>query len=109
MASNNVIIVNDGNFDSEVLRSSLPVLIDFTATWCQPCRAVAPLVDQVADEYKDQFKVAKVDIDDSPAIARKYGIRGVPTLLVIKDGDVFDQMVGAVPKAQIVALVKRAL
>jgi len=109
MANENVILVNDGNYDSEVLQSSLPVLIDFSASWCGPCRAVAPLIDALADEYKDKFKVAKVDVDESPDVARKHGIRGVPTLVVIKDGAIVDQMVGAVPKAQIVALMERAL
>ncbi|MBN1652145.1 MAG: thioredoxin [Deltaproteobacteria bacterium] len=109
MASDNVIHVNDGNYDSEVLKSSLPVLIDFSASWCGPCHVVAPLIDQLADEYKDRFKVAKVDVDESPNVARKHGIRGIPTLIVIKNGNVFDQMVGAAPKAQIAALMERAL
>ena len=97
--------VNDLNFDDEVLKSSVPVLVDFSATWCQPCRAIAPLVDQLAGEYDGRVKVTTVDIDESPATAQKFRIRGVPTLLMIKDGKVVGQQVGAVPKAKIQALI----
>jgi thioredoxin 1 len=104
-----VIPVNDINFDSEVLKSSVPVLVDFSATWCGPCRAIAPLVDQLAGEYDGRVKVTTLDIDESPATAQKYGIRGVPTLLMIKDGEVVAQQVGAAPKAKIAALMERGL
>lgn len=104
-----VIPVNDLNFDAEVLQSDKPVLVDFTATWCQPCRAVAPLVAQLAEEYEGKAKVTAVDIDEAPATAQKYQIRGVPTLLMIKDGEVVGQQVGAVPKAKIQALLDGAL
>ncbi len=104
-----VIPVNDINFDSEVLKSSVPVLVDFSATWCGPCRAIAPLVDQLAGEYDGRVKVTTIDIDESPATAQKYGIRGVPTLLMIKDGQVVAQQVGAAPKAKIAALMDRGL
>ncbi len=109
MAGKNVHEVNDLNFDQEVLQSDVPVLVDFTATWCGPCRQVSPLVDQVADEYEGKLKVTKLDIDDAPATAQKYGIRGVPTLYVFKGGEVVAQQVGAVPKNVIQALVERAL
>ena len=109
MASDKVVAVTDGNFDSEVLQSSVPVLLDFTAGWCQPCKAVAPIVAELAGEYEGRVKVGKVDIDEAPGTAQKYGIRGVPTLMVVKGGEVFDKIVGAVPKAKIVALVERAL
>src|SRR5690606_27640740 len=101
--------VNDLSFDSEVLKSSVPVLVDFTATWCGPCRALAPLLDQVADEYQGRVKVAKVDIDDSPQTAQNYGIRGVPALYVFKGGEVVGQQLGLVPKNVIQQLVERAL
>jgi len=104
-----VIPVNDINFDSEVLKSAIPVLVDFSATWCGPCRAIAPLVGQLAGEYDGRVKVTTVDIDESPATAQKYGIRGVPTLLVIKGGQVVAQQVGAAPKAKIAALMERGL
>lgn len=104
-----VIPVNDINFDTEVLKSSVPVLVDFSATWCGPCRAIAPLVDQLAGEYDGRVKVTTLDIDESPATAQKYGIRGVPTLLMIKDGQVVAQQVGAAPKAKIASLMDRAL
>jgi thioredoxin 1 len=109
MAGKNVFEVNDLNFDQEVLQSDVPVLVDFTATWCGPCRQVAPLVDQVADEYAGRVKVTKLDIDDAPGTAQKYGIRGVPTLYVFKGGQVVAQQVGAVPKNMIQQLVERAL
>jgi thioredoxin 1 len=109
MAGDKVMEVNDANFESEVLKSAIPVLIDFSATWCAPCRAIAPFVDQVATEYEGRAKVVAVDIDQSPAVARQYGIRGVPTLLVIKNGEVVAQQVGAVPKAHIAKMLDRAL
>ena len=109
MAGKNVHAVNDLNFDTEVLRSEVPVLVDFTATWCGPCRQIAPLVDQLADEYAGRVKVTKLDIDESPNTAAKYGIRGVPTLYVFKGGSVVAQQVGAVPKKTIAALMDRAL
>ena len=109
MSGDKVINVNDINFDSEVLKSNIPVLVDFSATWCQPCRAIAPLVDQLAGEYEGRVKVTAVDIDESPATAQKFQIRGVPTLLLIKDGKVVGQQVGAVPKAKIAALMNGAL
>jgi thioredoxin 1 len=109
MAGDKVISVNDLNFDTEVLESAVPVLIDFSATWCQPCRAIAPFVDQLAGEYEGRVKVTTVDIDESPATAQKYRIRGVPTLLMIKNGEVVGQQVGAVPKVKIQQLMDKAL
>ena len=109
MAGDNVIPVNDLSFDDEVLKSGVPVLVDFSATWCQPCRAIAPFVNQLAGEYQGRVKVTTLDIDDSPATAQKFRIRGVPTLLMIKDGKVVGQQVGAVPKAKIQQLMDSAL
>lgn len=109
MAGKNVTPVNDMSFESEVLQAGTPVLVDFSATWCQPCRAIAPLVDQLAGEYEGRVKVANIDIDESPAVAQKYGIRGVPTLLMFKDGEVVDQQVGAVPKPKIAAMIDKTL
>jgi thioredoxin len=109
MASDKVLMVNDSNFEAEVLKSSVPVLVDFTASWCGPCRAIAPVMDLIAGEYQGRAKVAKLDVDESPTTASRYGVRGVPTLLVIKGGQVVDQQVGAAPKARISALLERAL
>lgn len=109
MAGDKVIPVNDLNFDTEVLQSEVPVLIDFTATWCQPCRAIAPLVNQLAGEYEGRVKVTSLDIDESPGVAQRYQIRGVPTLVMIKGGQVVGQQVGAVPKTKIAALMDQAL
>ena len=109
MSGDKVITVNDLNFDSEVLKSNIPVLVDFSATWCQPCRAIAPLVNQLAGEYEGRVKVTAIDIDESPATAQKFQIRGVPTLLMIKDGKVVGQQVGAAPKAKLAALLDGAL
>jgi thioredoxin 1 len=109
MAGDKVIPVNDLNFASVVLKSDVPVLVDFSATWCQPCRAIAPLVDQLAGEYEGRVKVTTLDIDESPGTAQRFQIRGVPTLLMIKGGEVVGQQVGAVPKAKIQALLDGAL
>ncbi len=82
----NVLEINDLNFETEVLKSSVPFLLDFGAVWCGPCKVLAPIVDRLADEFKGKARVGKLDIDDSPATASKFGIRGVPTVLVFKDG-----------------------
>jgi thioredoxin 1 len=90
--------ITDANFDTEVINSDKPVLIDFWAVWCGPCKLIAPVVEEVAKEYDGKFKVGKMDIDNNPNVAMKYGIRSIPTLLIFKDGKVVDQIVGAVPK-----------
>jgi thioredoxin 1 len=100
---------NQDNFETEVLKSSQPVLVDFWATWCGPCRMITPFVEQLADEFAGQAKVGKVDVDENPDLAAKYGVNGVPTLLVIKDGKVVDKTVGAAPKARLADMLKRAL
>lgn len=109
MAGKNVQEFNELNFDQEVIKSEVPVLVDFSATWCGPCKAIAPLVGQVADEYEGKVKVGTIDIDDNPGIAQRFGIKGVPTLFVFKGGEVVGKMVGAAPKQNISALVQRAL
>jgi thioredoxin 1 len=109
MAGKNVQEFNELNFDQEVLKSEVPVLVDFTATWCGPCKAISPLVDQLADEFEGKVKVGKLDIDDAPGVAQRFGIRGVPTLYVFKGGEVVGKMVGAAPKQNIAQLMQRAL
>jgi thioredoxin 1 len=105
----NVQEFNDLNFDQEVLKADVPVLVDFSATWCGPCKAIAPLVGQLADEYEGKVKVGTIDIDESPGIAQRFGIRGVPTLYMFKGGEVVGKMVGAAPKQNIAQLMQRAL
>jgi thioredoxin 1 len=106
MASTNLQVFNDLNFDQEVLSSTVPVLVDFTATWCGPCKALAPIVDQLADELNGQVKVGKLDIDESPLTAGKYGVRGVPTVMLFKAGERAAQHVGLTTKAKLLDLVK---
>ncbi|PTL81749.1 thioredoxin [Vitiosangium sp. GDMCC 1.1324] len=99
--SADVIQVQDANFRREVLEAEEPVLVDFTATWCAPCRAIAPTVEALATQYKGRIKVAKLDVDDNQDTAQQYGIRSVPTLLFFKQGKVVGQIVGALPKARL--------
>ncbi len=109
MASEKVLSFSDGNFETEVIKSDIPVLVDFWAPWCAPCKAIAPVVDTLAGEYEGKIKVGKVNVDENPATPGKYGIRGIPTIILFKEGKVMDQVVGAVPKAQLEALIKKAL
>jgi len=103
--SDNVSAVTDANFDSEVLKSDLPVLVDFWAEWCGPCRMVGPIVDQVAAEQSGKLKVVKMNVDENPETPSKYAIRGIPSLLLFKDGKVAATQVGAVAKAQLTGFV----
>ena len=93
--------VTDENFQSEVVESDLPVLVDFWATWCGPCRMIAPSIEELANEYEGRVKVCKVDVDNAQQTAQGFGILSIPTLLIFKDGKVADQLVGAVPKSKI--------
>jgi thioredoxin 1 len=109
MASPNTFEVTDANFQAEVAKSSLPVLVDFTATWCGPCKTIAPHLDAIAAAYAGKLRVGKCDIDRNQAIPMQFEIRGVPTLLVFKDGQVAGQLVGAVPRTRIEDLVNKVL
>ena len=99
--------VSDSSFDAEVLKSDLPVLIDFWAPWCGPCKAIAPVVDELAKEYAGRLKVVKMNVDDNPQTPSRYGVRGIPNLILFKGGQVRDQIVGAVPKAQLVKAINQ--
>jgi len=109
MASDKVVQLTDDSFESEVKQSSVPVLIDFWASWCAPCKAIGPVVDQLADEFEGQVKICKLNVDENPAPPGQFGVRGIPTLILFKDGEVVDQVVGAVPKNQLEGLIKKAL
>ena len=101
--------VSDKNFASEVLNSDLPVLVEFWATWCGPCRSISPIVEQLATEFSGKVKVTKLNVDESPATPSQYGVRGIPTLILFKGGKILDQIIGAVPKARLKALIEKAL
>ena len=103
--SDNIIHVSDDSFEQEFLQSEMPVLIDYWAEWCGPCKMIAPVLDEVASEYADKIRVAKLNIDENPATPPKYGIRGIPTLMLFKNGEVEATKVGAVSKAQLTAFL----
>lgn len=101
--------VTDSTFKQEVLDSELPVLVDFWAPWCGPCRMVSPVVDELASQYGGQVKVVKLNTDDSPGVASQYGIRSIPTLILFKGGQIIDRVVGAVPKATLASTLDKHL
>lgn len=101
--------ISDSSFDSEVLSSQTPVLIDFWAPWCGPCRAIAPIVDELATEYAGRVKIVKMNVDENPQTPAKYGVRGIPNLILFKGGAVHEQIVGAVPKAKLSAALDSAI
>ena len=101
--------VTDSNFDAEVLQSATPVLIDFWAPWCGPCRAIAPVVDELAKEYAGKLKVVKMNVDDNPRTPAQYGVRGIPTLLLIQGGQVKEQLIGAHTKAKLVSAISNVV
>ncbi|MFZ5928700.1 MAG: thioredoxin [Acidobacteriota bacterium] len=106
MAGQNVLEFTDANFDAEVLNSDLPVLVDFWAEWCAPCRMIAPTVEAIAGEYAGRVKVGKVNVDYNSQTAARYMIRGIPTLLLFRGGKVVDQRVGAVGKAELLKMIE---
>jgi thioredoxin 1 len=103
------ITLTDDNFEAEVLQADHPVLVDFWAAWCGPCRMVAPIVEELVGEYDGKAKICKLDVDSAQKTAQEYGIRSIPTLLIFKDGKVADQVIGAVPKGQITEKLDKAV
>ena len=102
-------VVSDADFDEKVLKSEVPVLVDFWADWCQPCKMIAPIVEQLSEEYDGKLNVAKLDVDASPSTAMTYGVRSIPTLLIFKGGKPIEQVVGAVPKGKLKEKIDSAL
>jgi thioredoxin 1 len=105
----NITEVGDNNFEAEVLNSTVPVLVDFWAPWCGPCKSIAPIVEELAVEYEGKLKVTKLNVDDHPATASRYGIRGIPNLIILKGGAVKEQIIGAVAKSKLVSAIEKAL
>ncbi|MGC9374468.1 MAG: thioredoxin [Bacteroidales bacterium] len=101
--------VNDSNFEEVVIKSDKPVIVDFWAEWCGPCRMIGPIVEELSEDYKDQVVCTKLDVDSNPGIASKYGIRNIPTVLFFKDGEIVDKQVGAVPKSNLERKLKPLL
>ena len=105
--SDRIVYTSDASFESDVLGADLPVLLDFWAEWCGPCKMIAPILDEVAEEYKGRVRVAKLNIDENPSIPPRFGIRGIPTLMLFKDGQVAATKVGALPKQQLLEWVEQ--
>ncbi|HIF51987.1 MAG TPA: thioredoxin TrxA [Thiotrichaceae bacterium] len=103
--SDNILHVTDSSFEDEVLKSGLPVILDFWAEWCGPCKMIGPILEDLATQYKDQLTVAKINIDDNQSTPQTYGVRGIPTLIIFKDGDVVATKVGAASKSQLEAFI----
>ncbi|MCK4738493.1 MAG: thioredoxin [Deltaproteobacteria bacterium] len=99
----------DSKFEADVLNSELPVLVDFWASWCAPCKAIAPTIEAMAEEFDGKLKVFKMNVDENPSTPGKYGVRGIPTLILFKGGEIVDQLVGAVPKDQIKGLIEKGI
>lgn len=109
MAGDKVIHISDGEFDSTIIGNTLPCLVDFWAPWCGPCKAIGPVIDELAAEFDGKVIIAKMNVDDNPATPGKFGIRAIPTLILFKGGEVVDQITGAVGKTQLQELIKKAI
>jgi thioredoxin 1 len=100
------VYTSDANFENDVLKSSVPVLVDYWAEWCGPCKMIAPILDQIASDYQGKLKIAKVNVDENAHLTQKYGIRSIPTLMLFKDGNVQAQKIGALSKSQLAAFIE---
>lgn len=107
--SGGVIEVSDSSFDADILKSPIPVLVDFWAPWCGPCKSIAPVIEEIARDFQGKLKVAKLNVDDNPKTPTAYNVRGIPNLVLFKGGKVVEQIVGAVPKDQLVSAINRVL
>ena len=107
--SDQIVHTSDANFDNDVLKSSVPVLVDYWAEWCGPCKMIAPTLDEIAKDYQGKLKIAKVNVDENPQVTQKFGIRSIPTLMIFKDGSVQAQKVGAMSKSQLSAFIETNL
>jgi len=109
MASKNVLEINDDSFETEVINSDKLTLVDFWAPWCGPCKIIGPVLDELAGEYEGKVKFTKLNVDDNPSSASNYGVRGIPTMILFKDGEAKNQIVGAVPKAELEKAINESL
>jgi len=109
MSSQYVTAATDDNFAGEVLKSDKPVLVDFWATWCGPCKAIGPIVEELAEQFKDSVKIMKLNVDDSQKTALSYNVRSIPTLILFKDGKILDTLIGLVPKEKLETFIKKSL
>lgn len=107
--TDSIIQVTDSSFEDDVLKSALPVMVDYWAEWCGPCKMIAPVLDEIADQYDGRLKVAKLNVDDNPQTPQKYAVRGIPTLMIFKDGEIAGTKVGAVSKPQLAAFIDGVL
>jgi thioredoxin 1 len=105
----NTTVITDANFETEVLKSNIPVLIDFWAEWCAPCRALGPTLEEVAAEYQGKVKIVKMNVDENPDVPSQFGVRSIPTLILFKAGKQVEQALGNMPKAQVVTMIQKAL
>ena len=107
--SEHIVYTSDANFDNDVLKSDLPVLVDYWAEWCGPCKMIAPILDEIATDYQGKLRVAKVNVDENAQLTQKYGIRSIPTLMLFKNGNVQAQKIGALSKSQLAAFIETNL
>jgi thioredoxin 1 len=107
--SDHIVYTSDASFENDVLKSSVPVLVDYWAEWCGPCKMIAPILDEIAGDYQGKLKIAKVNVDENQQVTQKYGIRSIPTLMMFKDGNVQAQKVGAMSKSQLAAFIETNL